>query len=211
VSNKYFLSGLFFRHEIFTDDHPDYIGFNLPRLKHINLNSVVDYYQKNIKDNAVIYAWSMAGLFAIALKIQYPQKINKLYLLGASPCFCETTNWSGISQQAISDLILSFHKTPQNTCKKFAWLCAYPDVNEAKNISQFIVLDDCYLSYLALLRTLDLRSEYQQLDESTTVILGSDDVMMKTVKADFIHLNARVNVIEKKGIGHADLLRKTED
>lgn len=211
MSNKYFLSGLFYQHEIFTNSHADFIGINLPVLENISVESVVQYYSEQIEDNAIVYAWSLAGLFAILIKNHYPQKIKALTLFASSPYFMAEKNWSGITPKLLTVFETLLEKLSPALIKRFAWLCAYPNLSRLSDIKQYIMPDKQHLPYLKLLETTDLREEYKQLDHQTTLILGADDIVMRTTKANLEHLNKQVNLIEYKGLGHADILNKADD
>ena len=57
-----------------------------------SLDAVVAQLATQIPDNSYLCGWSLGGLLAIALANRYPEKVQQLGLIGASPCFVAADN-----------------------------------------------------------------------------------------------------------------------
>jgi len=54
-----------------------------------------------IPDNTSILAWSLGGLIAQQIALQYPHKVKQLCLVATSPCFVQTEVWQNAMQKQL--------------------------------------------------------------------------------------------------------------
>ncbi|MAZ38919.1 MAG: hypothetical protein CMF49_02270 [Legionellales bacterium] len=206
VCNRYFLSGLFYQHEVFTQHYPEYQGINLPEVSNYTLDEILSFYAKNIKDNAIVVAWSLAGIFSILLKEKFPTKIKKLILVATSPKFMQFTDWSGISPNELKALIELYQGNENIFKNKFSKLTIYPNTLSHTGISKYINTKKYYLNYLNLLKVMDVRVQFSKLSHDCHLILGDQDVLMKTPRDDIRKVNSQIKLAEISGEGHAPFI-----
>ena len=63
-----------------------------------NENSMSDIY-KIIPPQSVIIGWSIGGLIAAHLSLNYPDLVSKLILVACNPCFVQSPNWPGMPEK----------------------------------------------------------------------------------------------------------------
>lgn len=126
-----------------------------------------------IPSQSIVLGWSLGGLVAMQMAIDYPEKINAIITTNSSPCFLarENEQWPGIpikvlhqfSEQLIDDL--------QKTVERFLAIqamgseSAKQDIKHLKTLvlAKPIPTHDVLEQGLQFLKTIDLRQQLTQI------------------------------------------------
>lgn len=191
--------------EITTIDLPGF-GLNLNNtVSPYSLTQIVDLIQESIKQPSIIIGWSLGGLVATDLALRYSNKVLGLVTVASSPCFLsknesisnvsnELNSWPGIEP----DVLKMFHQQlAQNTKKTIDGFLKIQAMG-SQNVRQDIkVIRDLVMQYelphektldesLALLETVDLRSQLNDINLPTLRLYGRLDSLVPKASIDLI-------------------------
>jgi pimeloyl-[acyl-carrier protein] methyl ester esterase len=92
--------------EVITVDLPGF-GSNVDHLlSPYTLIEVADLVQQAVGKPAVYIGWSLGGLVACEIALNFPSQVKALVTVASSPCFVEQENWFGIKP----DVLALFHR-----------------------------------------------------------------------------------------------------
>jgi len=92
--------------EVITVDLPGF-GSNVEHsLSPYTLAKVATLVQQAVAKPAVYIGWSLGGLVACEIALNFPEKVRALVTVASSPCFVERENWFGIKP----DVLALFHR-----------------------------------------------------------------------------------------------------
>ena len=92
--------------EVITVDLPGF-GSNLAHsLSPYTLAEVAALVQQAVAKPAVYIGWSLGGLVACEIALNFPAQVKALITVASSPCFVEQESWSGIK----TDVLAMFHQ-----------------------------------------------------------------------------------------------------
>ncbi len=69
--------------------------------------------------------WSLGGLIVLEIARLYPEKVNSLILLAASPCFVKQEGWPGIDPKMLETFTANLITDPAMTLMRFLALQLY--------------------------------------------------------------------------------------
>lgn len=72
-----------------------------------------------IPDQSIIIGWSLGGLFAQQLAIQFPEKVKHLVLIGSTPKFSQSDDWPGMKPEVLSSFHQALKRDPEKTIERF--------------------------------------------------------------------------------------------
>lgn len=100
---------------------PDLPGFGLAQRlpQPANFETVVNELAKYIPLNSLVCGWSLGGLLAIALAERYPEKVRKLALVAATPCFLQQAGWPGMKSEVMQQFAESLQRNLTQTISRF--------------------------------------------------------------------------------------------
>lgn len=180
---------------------------DLPNIKHLTLNNVVNYVSNLIPNNTTLIGWSLGGLIAILLAFKFPKKVKKLILFSSSPRFVQGNRWSGISELEVNKFISLYKKNFYSLFKYFIYLVIYPSNSNSykecliKNSINLKKNSSLLFGYLKILFESDIRSEYERIKVPVFHILGNRDIIVKSKPSDILALNPKaiIHVIPEAG------------
>ncbi|MCF6767096.1 alpha/beta hydrolase [Thiotrichales bacterium 19S11-10] len=163
---------------------------------------------KNIEQKKVLIAWSLGGLFSIALGNNDINQFDEMVLLGASPYFSEnkSDNWQGINQIQQNKFYYLLKNRPNDLLKRFIKLIAYPFENE--NLSDFLYahIDQRerinWERLLDFLFQVDLRDQLQKIKMPTLFVSGNKDAITTSNDKNFERINKYIKSIVIGNEGH---------
>ena len=187
-----------------------------------DLTSVAHMVEEVIPDQCILLGWSLGGLVAQRVAIDFPNRIEKLILVATSPKFAaeKEEQWPGI----VPDVLEAFKNQLQNayskTLDRFMAIQAMGSKSARKDI---VVIRDAVSVYpdphqhalekgLDILQTIDLRSELSELNIPTVRMYGKLDSLVPKKAVDIIsehHPDAH-NVIFTKS-SHAPFISHPEE
>lgn len=136
--------------------------------------------------NASWLGWSLGGLVALQAAINYPEQVNKLVLIAATPRFVAAPDWPAtIAPEALTRLINAFKENPAAALKRFV-LLQLRGSERAKEVARMLfdqlTLSTCANkgsdSGLALLKDSDLRANLSAVSCPTLLIMGERDPLV---------------------------------
>lgn len=200
----YALPGWGFHASIF--DALQHDAFCLKGLDYIHLaelppQRIAEELSDQLPDDACLLGWSLGGLLAMQIASLFPHKIKKLILIASQPKL-ELANAEAFFHAAVTDL--------EQQLAYFLRLVCYPHRSRALRaiLQQHMVTGQtrALISLLALLFSLDLRSQYQHLDQDILQIISQQDAVVSQ-RADLPHPKATIITLEQAG--HAGFLTHT--
>lgn len=188
-------------------------GFELDHL----LSSLAN----DLPDTAYWLGWSLGGTISLAFANRFPERVDKLILLAATPCFVQQADWphampATIFQDFSDKLVLNQTETLQ----RFLSLQARGSVHSRETIKalamQLATLNpaapEALRQGLSLLINLDMRNALSGLTCPTRLILGERDTLIpQTVATSVSVLNPAVDTKLIAGAGHAPFISHTAE
>lgn len=151
-----------------------------------SLANVAKELSNTIPPSSIVIGWSLGGLVATQLALEYPEKVAKLVTIASSPAFVAKDNWPGIKP----DVLAMFHRQLEGDISKtlagFLKLQAMgsPHVrDDIRIIKQLVeqkpqpskaVLD----SGLDILADVDLRDQLENISQPFLRIYGKLDALV---------------------------------
>lgn len=168
---------------------PGYDGTSLPEGNPCEV--WVDVMMENVTEPVILCGWSMGAILALSAALRYPEKIGKLILFGATPCFAERPDWKNAvsfltGHQFRTDVENDMHRT----LRHFVSLFNHQDKNARNIVRQLLALPtsplpvlEAGLDYLA---KMDLRSRIADIHQKTLLIHGAYDPLMPVEAARWL-------------------------
>lgn len=189
---------------------PGYDGTPLPEGDPCDI--WVDVMMKNVSEPVILCGWSMGAILAMSAAHRYPDRVDKLILFGATPCFVVKPDWKhAISHMTGHQFRSDVENDMHRTLRHFVSLFNHQDTNARAIVRQLLALPtsplpvlEAGLDYLA--RT-DLRTQLADVHQKTLLIHGAFDPLMPVEAAHWLAQtmpNATLNVLP--GVAHAPFL-----
>ncbi len=100
----------------FSDDY-QLLTLDLPGFGHqqhhptpYTLTAVVAQLAQQIPPQSLVLGWSLGGLIATQLALDFPDKIKALALVASSPCFLAKTDWPGMESKVLTQFATALSK-----------------------------------------------------------------------------------------------------
>lgn len=161
---------------------------------------------------AIWLGWSLGGLLALEIAARYPQRVQALCLLAATPCFVRREDWLTAMPEAVfaafSDAL---QKNPLMTLERFLALQCKGSVSMKTDIRflQGVLAAEKKPSEKSLhaglqqLASVDSRDALRLLVMPVQVILGEKDSLIPVAVAGALKVfNPSVNVTVVEGAAH---------
>lgn len=177
---------------------------------------LVDQLSALLQEGATLVGWSMGGLLAQQITMLYPQFVNKLILLCATPCFRKRADWScGIDNSALERFAADLLSDYQTTLSRFLGLqfMGAQEQKESLRRARELVFArpqprrNMLEQGLELLATVDLRTQLKSIRCPTLLINAERDSLVPAAAAQYVAEqlpDGRCVII--KGAGHAPFL-----
>jgi pimeloyl-[acyl-carrier protein] methyl ester esterase len=167
-----------------------------------------------VPEQALWLGWSLGGMFAWWLAITYPEKIEKLITVAASPCFVQDGAWPGVGDPTLLQFAASLKNNYEKTLTDFLELQLRGSENYQnllENLQQQIRDSPPQLKALEgglkLLQTVDLRNALQKVRCPSLHIFGERDRIVPAQVAQLL-TSGQCEVISKSG--HLPFLNQPE-
>lgn len=154
-----------------------------------------------------LLGWSLGGMLAQQLAARFPQRIERLILVAATPRFVSTPDWQhGLADSAVRALARDFKRAPAPTLENF-WRLQFSGEETVPSPLLPEVELATALGGLELLRQVDLRQELCKITMPTLVLHGSKDVIIPVAAGRFLAATLPQALLhEVSGCGHAPFL-----
>lgn len=167
-------------------------------------------------EKAIWMGWSLGGLLSLAVAQHYPQKVEKLILMAATPCFVQTDDWPcAMEAQVFENFSTSLDVNQQQTLQRFLMLQAKGADKSRETIRQLSEQlamqhspDPAALhAGLDCLLKVDMRAALTALACPGQIILGSrDNLIPATMPEQAKNLNPDLHIDMIEGVGHAPFI-----
>jgi pimeloyl-[acyl-carrier protein] methyl ester esterase len=163
-----------------------------------------------------LVGWSLGGQVAVRLALDFPEKVSRLTLIAATPCFVNREDWPhGIAAGVFDQFAANLAQDYAGTIRRFLSLQAQGSSDMREVLSQLRrkLLDQARPAAgvleagLDILQNEDLRKGMRALAVPLTLIHGTGDKLAPVAAAHWLAEtvpHARLHVIE--GAGHAPFL-----
>jgi len=191
-------SGMWMQTRDLLSEHFELHMVDLPGMGHsetldvYNLHSVAEKIAEKIPSNAYMLGWSLGGLIATKIALMTP--INKLILVGSTPCFVARENWQqGMPKEVFESFFAGAMQDYQGTMNKLLALIAMGSGNaraSSRMLREALGLRPApnqqgLLGALDILRTGDLRADLPSLKTPTLLIHGAQDKLASLSAAEW--------------------------
>jgi len=180
------------------------------------MDSLVDELVEQLPAKSHWVGWSLGGLVAIAFASKLADRVNKLVLLAATPCFVKTQNWSHAMDAAVfNEFADNLNENQQQTLQRFLMLQARGSAHSRDTIRQLSeqlaketpAKPEALKAGLSVLIDTDIRNQFKQLSCPIKVILGQRDTLIPVAVADdFKYLQASSDITVIESAGHAPFI-----
>lgn len=161
---------------------------------------------------AIWLGWSLGGLLALEMAGLYPQRLQALCLLAATPCFVQREDWLTAMPASVFDRFCEvLQQYPQATLERFLALQCKGSVSMKADIRflQAVLAEEKMPSDKTLgeglqqLACLDHRDALRRLAMPVQVILGEKDSLIPLAVAGALQrLNPALNLTVVDGAAH---------
>ncbi len=163
-----------------------------------------------------VVGWSLGGQLALQWATFAPQQIDKLILIGTTPCFRQREDWAhGLSDSVMAEFATSLEQDYESTLKRFLALQARSG-DEARATMAALREKlfargkpglETLRAGLAILSGLDLREAVREITHPTLVIQGAHDTLTPPAAAQWLAQalpHAQLDMV--RGAAHAPFL-----
>lgn len=169
-----------------------------------------------MEPGTTLVGWSLGGQVAVRLALDFPEKVARLTLIAATPCFVSRGDWPhGVAAEIFDQFAANLAEDYAGTIRRFLSLQAQGSSGMREVLSQLRrkLLDQprpaagVLETGLAILQNLDLRDVAGKLDKPLTLVHGSSDKLAPVAAARWLAQAAPGAALhEIEGAGHAPFL-----
>jgi pimeloyl-[acyl-carrier protein] methyl ester esterase len=145
--------------------------------------------------HAHVCGWSLGGQVAMRLALDFPERVDRLVLLGTTPCFRQREGWPhGMDDATMQEFARNLEQDYAGTLKRFLSLQARSgdDAREviaalrAKLFERGEPSLDTLRGGLAILHDLDLREEVERIVQPTLIVHGERDLLTPLAAGEWL-------------------------
>lgn len=182
----------------------------------LTLNTLINDLANELPETAYWLGWSLGGLISIAFADSFADRVEKLILMSATPCFVQATDWHNAMDQSVFKAFSNNLKDDQAaTLQRFLLLQAAGSPHSRAIIRQLTQqlssakppVAEALQAGLKLLIEIDLRSQFSTLQCPVKMILGERDRLIPQQMLDDAKLlNPKLATSLLAGVGHAPFI-----
>lgn len=184
--------------EVITFDLPGFSENNHIDLTRYTVAEIAKLVADIIEKPSVIIGWSLGGLVATELALNFSNKVVALVTIASTPFFVENENWSGIKPEVLKSFHQQLLLNPKKTIKSFLRIQAMgspyvrqdikliSDLVMAKPMANQEVLDKS----LSLLENEDYRQQLPNISQPFLRLYGRLDTLVPKAAIEKIGLLA---------------------
>lgn len=182
----------------------------------LELNTLINNLANELPETAYWLGWSLGGLISIAFADSFADRVEKLILMSATPCFVQATDWRFAMDQSVFKAFSNNLEDDQTaTLQRFLLLQARGSQYSRDTIRQLMQklssekppVAEALQAGLKLLIEIDLRSQFSTLQCPVKMILGDRDRLIpKQMLDDAKLLNTKLETSLLAGAGHAPFI-----
>ncbi len=154
-----------------------------------------------------IFAWSLGSLFSLKWTIENPDRINSLFLTGATARFCEKENYNnGISKNKLDQMIRLIKIKPEIVMNEFYSSLLNNVMEKEKYLSILIknIPDNESLNNgLTELASIDLLNDLHKIKIPVFILQGNKDMITPLQGAEILNDSLKNSTLEEIDGGHS--------
>ncbi|MFT7414525.1 MAG: pimeloyl-[acyl-carrier protein] methyl ester esterase [Methylophagaceae bacterium] len=187
----------------------------------LDLDVLLANLANELPKSAYWLGWSLGGLISIAFAAQFPERVKKLVLLAATPCFVKKPDWScAMAPEVFQTFADNLADNQADTLKGFLLLQTRGSAHSRDTMQQLVKqlaiekppLAEALLAGLHLLISIDMRTQLAMLDCPIMMILGDRDTLIPSAMLDVVkQMTNNVQTTLLKGAGHAPFISQTTE
>ena len=200
---------------ILTIDLPGY-GLNQQNMpESYDLQSIAQLISSSIPNNSILIGWSLGGLIAQQIALDFPDKLAQLVLICSSPKFAKANNWPGIDPKVLDFFMLQLATDFNKTLDRFLAIQAMGSPSarqDVKIIRQAVKAhpapaEDALIAGLEMLNTVDLRHQLKSLTLPCSLFLGRLDTLVpEELNSSLNQLAPQIEVKVLNSASHAPFI-----
>lgn len=176
---------------------------------------------RQLPKTAVWLGWSLGGLLSLAFAARYPDRVSRLSLIAATPCFVVDNDWPCAMHRSVFEAFAaSLTRNQQQTLQRFLMLQAKgADKSRAtiRALSERLALQhspeqealqaglDCLLNW-------DMRQALATIPCPVQLLLGSRDTLVPAAMPEYARqLNPALQIVIMEGLGHAPFIAQVAE
>lgn len=184
-----------------------------------NIESVAKSVSNYLPADCILIGWSLGGLIAQQVALDYPAKLKQLILICSSPKFSKNHNWPGIEPKVLDYFIQQLSVESVKTLDRFLAIqamgsdTARQDVKTIrKAVQQYPpASEQALLEGLDMLENIDLRNKIKNLVTPCMMFLGRLDTLVPEKVAPCIQqLNPHIEIETLHKASHAPFISDTK-
>ena len=181
-----------------------------------NLEAVARQVLVALPEHTHVAGWSLGGQVALQMALLAPARIERLVLIGTTPCFRIRAGWPhGMSDAALAEFSQGIEQNYEGTLKRFLSLQARSGEEARAVIARLRETlfargrptHETLRAGLKILSDLDLRADVNAITHPTLIIHGSHDTLAPSAAGAWLAQalpNAALELIQ--GAAHAPFL-----
>ena len=184
------------------------------------LEQMAEKIAAQLEDGTMLVGWSLGGQVAARIALDYPDKLARLVLIGATPCFVNRDDWPhGVPGEVFDRFARSLAEDYADTIRRFLALQAQgsDDVRDVLSalrkrlLGQAMPPEGVLEAGLGILQNADLRWDMPLINVPTTLVHGMGDKLAPVTAARWLaDTIAGAKLHEIQGAGHAPFLSHTQ-
>lgn len=186
----------------------------------LTLQSMTDRIVKLIAAPAILVGWSLGGFVAMDAALRHPARVNGLVLVGATPKFVQSPDWSaGMLPEVFAGFAGSLRQDYRGTLQRFLSLQGGSDETGRTLIKRLRYKlfahgepsPQALTGGLAILEHSDLRPRLPEIDAPTLIVQGTHDRLVSPSAGEFLARQIRgARLLSVAGAGHAPFLSQPD-
>lgn len=202
------------RHELVIQPMPGYTPEQIPTI-YYSATQLLDDLMKELSGPVILCGWSLGAMLAMLAATRFPDRVQKLILIGATPNFMKRNDWpSGVPLNMIDKLGSGIRVDPVSALRRFITIFNQNDTNArevARKLTDVSSAPTASLEAgLDLLKHTDLRPIVHDIQQPTLLLHGAHDTLMPLSAAEWLQKHIQKSVLSVlPGASHAPFLSDT--
>ena len=186
-----------------------------------DLDFWADAMLETLPARAQLCGWSLGGLLALCIARRAPERVERLVLIGATPCFARREDWAcGLAEGDVERFRTDFERAPDETLQRFLALQVLGEQRRRRVLQALLearvpataFAHQALAGGLRILQQADLRGTLAGLALPVRVLHGAGDALSPLAAAEALAdtlPEARLSIFDD--CGHAPHLSRPED
>lgn len=196
---------------------PGYDG--CPVLENTDLASLAAHCQASIPASGLVFGWSLGGMLALQMALDYPQSMRKLVCLGSNPRFVADNDWPGVDSDILAQMQANVLKQPNKALPRFVAAQSVGHPNPRQQLKSIMACVEQQIpphpvalkQGLEILAMADLRVALQKLICPCDLLLAEQDTLVPVSLADKVAaLSPHIHPIILNNTSHSCLWDQPE-